>query len=331
MPEPAAASRYRGDTYYGRPALKPSPFGWTVAFYIFEGGLAGAAQIIATVADCFGPPEARALVRRGRYIAFLGAAAGAGLLIVELHKPARFFNMLRIFRATSPMSIGSYVLTSFGAFSGLAALGQLVEDRGRSRGWPRWLARISQVPAALAGAGMTTYTAALLASTSTPLLAAEPQLLAIRFASSSVASGAAALSLAGRLGSGERDNPALDTLATAAAGVELAASLASEARYRAAGVAGPLQKAPWGPSQKLGVVVAGTLAPIGLYALSRARGRRSPGLSIAASLALLAGSFAMRAIMLQAGNESAMRPRDYFRFAQPGRTPQRQALEGQPG
>src|SRR6185437_6581025 len=174
------------DTYYGRPALKPSPFGWMVALYIFEGGLAGAAQMIATIADSLGPPEARPLVRRGRYIAVGGAAAGAALLVADLHTPERFLNMLRIFRATSPMSIGTYILSSFGAFSALAALGQLVDDIGGSgvRAWPRRLARIAQFPAALAGAGMTSYTAALLSSPSTPLWAAEPQLLAIRFASS---------------------------------------------------------------------------------------------------------------------------------------------------
>jgi len=305
------------NTYYGRPALKPSPFGWMVALYIFEGGIAGAAQMIATIADCLGPPEARPLVRRGRYIAVGGAAAGAALLVADLRTPERFLNMLRIFRATSPMSIGTYILTSFGAFSALAALGQLVDDLGRpgARAWPRRLARIAQFPAALAGAGMTSYTAALLSSTSTPLWAAEPQLLAIRFASSSVASAAALLSLAGRRDGDTGQTAALDALATVAAGVELAAGLASDAGYRAKGVAVPLRKAPWGPVHRI-AMVAGSAAPISVYALSRLRGRKtSPRLALGPAVALIVGSFAMRAVMLHAGNESAKRPRDYFRLA----------------
>ena len=50
---------------------------------------------------------------------------GSALLIIDLHTPSRFYNMLRIFRPTSPMSIGSYVLTSFGALSACLAAAQL--------------------------------------------------------------------------------------------------------------------------------------------------------------------------------------------------------------
>ena len=59
-----------------------------------------------------------------------GSVVGAALLIIDLHTPTRFYNMLRIFRPTSPMSIGSYVLTSFGALSALLAAAQLRHDLG---------------------------------------------------------------------------------------------------------------------------------------------------------------------------------------------------------
>jgi protein NrfD len=300
---------YAGETYYGRPALKPSPFGWMVGAYIWIAGLGGAAQIIATLADLLGPPGAESMVRRGRHIAFATAPVGAALLIADLHTPQRFYNMLRIFRRTSPMSIGTYVLMSFGLFSGLTALGQSLADRGRVR----WLARAAQVPAALSGAGMTTYTAALLATTSTPLWAAEPRLLAIRFASSAMASGAAALSLGARADGHDEGCGALDTLAAAATAVEFAAAAASESRYREKGVGGPLQEPPWGPAHKLGVLTLGNALPLALHAL----GRRGARASIAASLAVLAGGFLMRSVILHAGNRSAQRPADYFRSAQP--------------
>jgi hypothetical protein len=41
---------------------------------------------------------------------------------------------------------------------------------------------------------------------------------------------------------------------------------------------------------------------------------------LAASLAILTGGFLLRHVLLRAGNASAERPRDYFRFA--GGTPQ---------
>src|SRR5579883_252033 len=294
---PPLFRRYAGETYYGLPALKPSPYGWLVGLYIFTGGLAGAAQIIATVADLLGPPAAAGLVRRGRLVALAGAVIGGPLLIIDLHRPGRFLNMLRIFRKTSPMSIGTYILMSFGAFSALAALGSLPGLRV--------VGRIAGVPAALAGAGMTSYTAALLAATSTPLWAAQPRLLGARFASSAMATGAAALSLGQRL-SGEAETcSALDSIAMTASGAELALSLAGEGRLP-----------PQSSVASLGIAALCEAAPLVLYGLSRGPGASARRLSLLASVAVLAGGLLMRVAILKAGNASAKRPTDYFRMTQ---------------
>jgi hypothetical protein len=57
---------YDGETYYGRPALKPSPYGRLIASYFFVGGLAGAAQLIAGIADVCGHNDDQPVVRAGR-------------------------------------------------------------------------------------------------------------------------------------------------------------------------------------------------------------------------------------------------------------------------
>jgi formate-dependent nitrite reductase membrane component NrfD len=303
------AGDYRGESYYGRPAVKPSLYGWRVAAYIFLGGMAGAAQIISTLADLLRWPRAGKLVARGRSLALGNAAAGAILLIADLHVPQRFFNMLRIFRRSSPMSIGTYVLSSFGAFSGLAKIAEWL-------GWVR-AARISQVPAAVAGAGMTSYTGALLGATATPLWAAEPRLLTARFASASFASAAAALSLWQRLAGEGESCRTLDRLAMTAAGLELALTIEEQRRCRARGLASVLRERPWGPVHDLSVGLGAAL-PVALYAASQGGRRRDSGqLSVLASLGVLAGGLLMRSAVLHAGNESAMRPADYFRLAQP--------------
>ena len=41
---------YQCETYYGRPAVKPSHYRLLIATYFFTGGLAGAAQVVAAVA-----------------------------------------------------------------------------------------------------------------------------------------------------------------------------------------------------------------------------------------------------------------------------------------
>lgn len=107
-------SAYEGETYYQRPALKPSPYGWLIATYLYVGGLAGAAELIVTIADWVGRRRDRGIVRMGRYLALGGALISPILLIADLHKPERWYNMLRIFCKTSPMSIGAWILMAFG-------------------------------------------------------------------------------------------------------------------------------------------------------------------------------------------------------------------------
>ncbi|MGI4945153.1 MAG: NrfD/PsrC family molybdoenzyme membrane anchor subunit, partial [Janthinobacterium lividum] len=260
------------------------------------------------------------VVRRGRHLALLAPTLGSAMLVWDLHTPLRFMNMFRIFKPTSPMSIGTYILTGFSLFSGVIAGAQAVLDRARpgSRAgrMARGVARVAQIPAAAAGAGLGTYTAALLAATSTPLWAADPAGLAVRFGSSSVAAGAAALSL----GAGRRLGRRLDEVMLAALAVELAATLASHRTYERKGVA-PALDSPAGRAERVGATVLGTMLPIGLLAASLTARRRLPALSAAASVAAIAGSATLRIAFMAAGDESARRPEVSFRFAQPDNLP----------
>jgi formate-dependent nitrite reductase membrane component NrfD len=310
MDEPAAG--WTGPTYYGRSQLKPSPFNnWVVGGYVFLAGLSGGAALISAVADAVRPVGAAGAVRRGRYLAMLAPLLGAPLLVEDLRTPRRFYNMLRVAKGTSPMSIGTWILMGFSAFAGLGAAAQLAVDR-LGRRWPRRIARATQVPAAVAGAGLATYTAALFAATSTPLWAAAPEALGVRFGSSSIAAASAALSLAER---SARTRRALDAITVAALATELAASTASHRAYQRTGVAGALD-GPWGQVEKIGATGLGAMLPIGLHLASAVLGRRAGRLSEAASLATLAGSALLRVAIMGAGDESARRPEISFRFSQ---------------
>src|SRR5437868_3475756 len=123
-PAEALPTHYAGQTYYDQPATKAADYGWLVSSYFFIGGLSAASQFIATVADFSDQAEARPAVRAGRYLALAGSLVCPVLLIADLHTPRRWYNMLRIFRPTSAMSIGAWALTVFGSLSGLVAVGQ---------------------------------------------------------------------------------------------------------------------------------------------------------------------------------------------------------------
>ncbi len=307
-----------GSTYYGRSQLKPAPFEpWVVGGYIFLAGLSGSAAILASLADAADRPELHGLVRRGRYLALLAPTVGSALLVYDLHTPKRFYNMLRVAKSTSPMSIGTWVLLGFTASAGAAALGQAGADRWPKQSWMRVAATVAGVPAAVAGAGLATYTASLLSATSTPVWAAAPKSLAVRFGSSSIATGAAALAL------GEPDpnvRGKLEAIEAAALLVEAVAASTVKGTYRREGVARALDSRA-GRIEQIGATALGVMLPLGLIAASALMPRRPRALSLLASLATLAGSAVLRTSMLSLGHESAVRPDISFRFSTPKNLP----------
>jgi formate-dependent nitrite reductase membrane component NrfD len=306
----AFPGRYDGTTYHGRNQVKPAPFdNRVVGGYIFLAGLSGAAQILATIGDLAGGRRARGMVRRGRRLALAAPVLGAPLLIWDLHTPKRFYNMLRIFRATSPMSIGTWVLMAFSAASGATALFDALPGR-----WARTAARVAQVPAAATGAGLATYTAALLSATSTPLWSAAPRALAARFAGSSFAAGAAALSLGEHRRGNARLARDLDTLALLALGLEAAATSVADTAYAKRGISAA-RDATLDHAGARGVGIA---LPLLLRVGSALAGRPMPMLG---QLAILAGSAMLRVGVMDAGDLSAKRPGDAFRATEPNRQP----------
>ncbi len=306
MPE----GHWDGHTYYGRQQLKPAPFNNVlVGSYVFLAGLSGAAQLLSLVIDLRHGRGAAVTVRRGRYLAMLVPTLGTACLIFDLHTPQRFYNMLRVFKTTSPMSFGSWTLVGFSGVSTITAVLQFALDKVQAGTWPRTLARLMHVPGALLGGVLATYTASLFAATSTPRWAATPVTLAVRYASASIASAVAAL----RICEDRRDlSRSLDGIAIVALATELAATLTGEEAAKRVGV---------GEAASECTNVMAILVPLGLFALSLL-GRRPPRwLSTAASVGVLAGSLAMRINVISEGEGSARSPELSMRFAQPENLP----------
>jgi formate-dependent nitrite reductase membrane component NrfD len=310
------ATGYRGETYYDEAVLNPSHYGELVAVYLFIGGVAGASEVIATIADLCGHEQSKSIVRSGRYLALGGAIAGPVFLIADLETPERWYNMLRIFRRTSPMSIGSWTLASFGVTSAVAAA---AEFAAAHLGHPRLrrIARLAGFPAAAAGALVATYTGTLLGATSTPLWAAVGRRLPVVFGISAAVTASSALLLIGHMNSAaEQATRPLERLARIMSRAELLASRWMESEWDRRGVAGPLKEEPMAAAYRLGYKGLGIAAPLILHAVSQITGRRGRRWSVAAALATLAGGFIFRSIMIQAGKQSARRPQDYFHMTQ---------------
>ena len=288
------------ESYYGRPILKkPTWKEPDVPLYLFLGGMAGASAVLAEGAATSDRP---ALERVARLAAAGGAAAGTVALVHDLGRPERFLNMLRVFKPTSPLSVGSFILAPFSALSGTAAAALMM---GR---FPR-IGRTAGAGAAALGPPLATYTAALLANTAVPAWHEAHRELPFVFAGSgAAAAGGLAMVLApvGQAGPARR-------MALAGAALEIAAAESLKKRlgmvgepYRA-GRPGTLMNA----SRTTTAVAAGATLLLG---------RRSRTVSVLAGAACVAASVMTRFGIFEAGIASAEDPRYTV-------VPQRQRLE----
>jgi hypothetical protein len=157
-----------------------------------------------------------------------------------------------------------------------------------------------------------------MAATSNPYWAAAPGALGAQFATSAVASGAAALALAERAGGRRRTAERLEDVAALASAAHLGAGWLAERRRLEAGVERAASGGPALESATADLVVAGAV-PLAAYAVSRASGGRAGAAAVIGSLAVLAGGFLMRDGILNAGKRAADRPEATFRLAQPRR------------
>ncbi|HLK00631.1 MAG TPA: NrfD/PsrC family molybdoenzyme membrane anchor subunit, partial [Streptosporangiaceae bacterium] len=146
-------------SYYGRPVIKEPV--WEkpdVPAYLFLGGLAGASSVLAAGADLAGYRE----LARGAKVSALGAISMSAVFLVhDIGRPDRFLNMLRVFKPSSPMSVGSWLLAAYGPVAGAAAASDVT-------GLLPGAGRAATIGAGALGPLIATYTAALLCDTAVP-------------------------------------------------------------------------------------------------------------------------------------------------------------------
>jgi hypothetical protein len=286
-------------SYYGRPIVKPSPWEADIPAYLFAGGVAAGSSLLAAGADLTGRPALRRSARLGA----LGALSFSMVALVhDLGRPERFLNMLRVAKFTSPMSVGTWILTTYGPFAGAAAATEVVgmlPDRYR-RGPLRLAAYVDRPAGLLAGLFaplVASYTAVLLSNTSTPSWnAARHELPFVFVGSAAAASGGFALVTAPLHETGPARR-----LAVGGAVLELVAERQME---RAMGMtAEPLHEGKAGTLMRTAKVLTAAGAAGALIS------GRSRALGALSGAALLAGSACTRFGVFEAGQESARDPK----------------------
>jgi formate-dependent nitrite reductase membrane component NrfD len=277
-------------SYYGRPVIKEPVWTPEIPIYFFTGGLAGASAGLAFMARLTGNKK---LARVATANAFAGVAVSPLLLVSDLGVPKRFLNMLRVFKVTSPMSVGSWILTAEGGLLTITAAHEFL-------GWlPRPLARVAEALAALLGMPLATYTAALIANTSVPIWHDGRHELPFAFAGGSAmaAGGAASVMMRGARGSGPARRLAIIGCLTEAVAMEYS-------KHKMGMVAEPYSSGTAGKLEKATMACAGTGAAV----MTVAELKRSNRLGFLGSCLTVAGSMLGRWMVFIAGRQSAAAP-----------------------
>src|ERR1700741_5280384 len=218
FPKPASA-----ESYHGNPVLKPPTWTWQVPLYFFVGGVAGISALIALVAHLFGNAG---LLRAGLWVGFAGGLISAPLLIADLGRPARFLNMLRVFKLRSAMSVGAWTLAGFSSAVGLAVVCHELILAGYGNDFLLVLEWLAEISAALSGLILASYTSVLLGVTAIPVWSENRMLVPVIFLTGALGSAAGVFELLGFL------IPATRFVAIVASTIETFVAVMIEVRAR---------------------------------------------------------------------------------------------------
>jgi formate-dependent nitrite reductase membrane component NrfD len=292
FPTPPAAS-----SYHGNPVLKPPTWTWQVPLYFFVGGIAGISTVMTLVAHVAGTTG---LSRTSLWVGLAGGLISAPLLIADLGRPARFLNMLRVFKPQSAMSVGAWTLVAFSSAVGLAVICHELSLEGYGGSFTvatQWLA---ESVGALAGLILASYTSVLLSITAIPVWSENRKLIPAVFLAGALGSAAAVLELLGYT------VPATQFIGIVASTADIAIAIIIEARQRY--VDRPLREGAVGWSIRGAAVLAG---PVSLSI--RIFGARSPELRYIAALCFIVGALITRYAWIAAGRVSSRDPQTLFR------------------
>lgn len=289
-------------SYYGQAIVKPVPWDHKISAYLFVGGIAGVSGIVQAGAAATGNSV---LQRNSRLTAMASVGLSGVALVADLGRPERFLNMMRTVKLTSPMSVGTWILSAYAGFAGVttgAEVLRLLPARGPVTALIRVtdaLATPSTIGQAAFGAPLASYTAVLLADTAHPVWHESRRELPFVFVgSAALAAGGVQMVLTPTALAGP-----VRRLALLGVGTELLAMHRLEEHLTDLGIDEPVRTGSAGGRLRLARALA---IGGGLGTLLAGRSRI---VAVASGAALAAASALTRMGIVEAGIESAKDPR----------------------
>ncbi len=294
----------------------PNWQGWLIAYFFF-GGIAAGAYFIAGLLELIGSERDREIARGAYYLAFPLLVLCSLFLIADLHRPERFWHMLiqsdtfwPMFKYWSPMSVGSWILSAFGAASFVSFADALAEDGrfglGRLGSWARMMrlspaGKLFAVLEMLAAYGLAAYTGVLLSATNVPFWS-NTNLLGALFMASAASTGIAALILIMGRRVAHDSLAKLETADTLAMALELVVMIGFVASLGS--LASRFVTNKYGLIMLIGTGGAGLVLPLILRLLPKSWGQNA---AVVSALLVLVGGLLLRYGILNAGQSLTIR------------------------
>jgi hypothetical protein len=160
LPEQGGQSGYANKTVTKVP-------GWhgIIAWDALLNGMATGLFLAAAASELAAPAVFMRVAKAAYPVALVLLLVDLGLLVLDLGDPLRFHHMLRVFKPSSPMSLGTWCLTIFSlpltAAAGLSVLAEL--------GWDfEWARILAVIVGLLPGFGSAAYKGVLLSTNAQP-------------------------------------------------------------------------------------------------------------------------------------------------------------------
>jgi formate-dependent nitrite reductase membrane component NrfD len=310
-------------SYYNVSILKSPVWKYEIASYFFLGGLSAGAYVLARIAERFGGDQYKDLTKAGTWVALATVIPCPPLLIHDLGDRTRFHHMLRVFKPTSPMSLGTWTLVAYSGMLGAAVTREVVHDiagwrpPGLKQTFPEdradYIGTIFRswrnvhdaigIPFAI---GLAGYTGVLLSCTSNPMWCKNPWLGPL-FSASAMGTGAAAISLVLDSRSSAHDSPSQKVLEKIDTAAHIAETIAMTGYLKHAGEkAKPLTH---GSMKKHMTIAAGALIGAEVLKHLPLHGKAKKTARMAASVLGLVSGFSLRWAMVYGAHEAANDPR----------------------
>src|SRR5947207_15667085 len=141
-----------GRGYPSRTVTKAPNWHWLVASDVLFNNLTTGLFLVAAIGELAAPAAFAAVASAAYPIALILLLADLLCLVLDLGDPLRFHHMLRVFKPSSPMSLGTWCLTIYSLPLTVAAAIRLLPEGAIAIEWVRKLAIVLGLLPALGSA-----------------------------------------------------------------------------------------------------------------------------------------------------------------------------------